>query len=338
MPPIGSTIATTALVIVVYFSIVRLIDMNEKEPLWAMFLLFVMGAAAGVVLPLVVSPGVLDLTVLPGASLRETARFAAVAAGIGLLFLYGQWRGWQEFNGTMDGIVYGACAGLGFAVALQVRADVLFGSVALAGQPAGLFSGFGTMALRGLSDGVFGAILGASIGAATEARAAVARALLPVAGLAVAIAADAGYVHFAYGNALAGDSGWLRHQAALVLPLILVVVVAFLALRSERRAIREQLPSEIEGGAVDADDIVVLENVARRTAMHLRELARGRVGRWMRLRELHNRQVQLALIKARVAAESEISRRSRLEQEAAHLRQDVLARRRALASVQEVAR
>lgn len=198
--PIASTIATTALVIVVYFGVVRLIDMNEKEPLWAMSMLFLLGAAGGVLLPWFVSPGILDLTVLPGASLREVARFGAVSLGIGALMLYGQLRGWQEFNGTMDGIVYGACAGLGFAVASELRSELMFASAALPGHQPGLLSGFGTIALRGLSDAVFGALIGAAIGAATEARSAVARAALPVVGLVAAIIADAAYVSLAHGD------------------------------------------------------------------------------------------------------------------------------------------
>lgn len=333
--PIASTIATTALVIVLYFGVVRLIDMNEKEPLWAMGMLFALGGAAGLILPWIVSPGTLDLTVLPGASLREVARFGAIAIGIGVLFLLGQWRGWQEFNGTMDGIVYGACAGLGFAVAAELRSEVLFGSVPLPGHPPGLLSGFGTIALRGLSDAVFGAIIGAGIGAASEARAPAARASLPLAGLVGAVAADAAYVHLAHGNSLAGSSGMLRHQIALSLPLLAIAVIAFTALRSERRAIDEQLPSEAAEGAVTPEDLTLLQSVVKRNALHLRELMRGHLRRWYGLRELHNRQVQLALVKAKAAGESELSRRSRLELEVVQVRQDVMARRRALSGDEE---
>jgi len=335
--PIASTIATTALVIIVYFAVVRLIDMNEKEPLWAMSMLFLLGAAAGALLPWFVSPGILDLTVLPGASLREVARFAAISFGIGALIFYGQLRGWQEFNGTMDGIVYGACAGLGFAVASELRSELMFASVALPGHQPGLLSGFGTIALRGLSDAVFGAIIGAGIGAATEARSPAARGILPVAGLVAAIVADAAYVSLAHGNSLAGSSGMLRHQISLVLPLILIAVVAWAALRSERRAIAEQLPSEAGDGTVTAEELIVLKSVTKRNAMHFRELVRGQVRRWMGLRELHNRQVQLALIKARAANEPEPSRRAKLELEVAQVRNDVIACRRALSGEKEAA-
>lgn len=336
--PLASTIATTALVIAVYFGVVRLIDMNEKEPLWAMSMLFLLGAAAGALLPWFVSPGLLDLTVLPGASLREVSRFGAISLGIGALIAYGQLRGWQEFNGTMDGIVYGACAGLGFAVAGEVRSELLFASAALPGHHPGLLSGFGTIALRGLSDAVFGAIIGASIGGATEARSPVARGVLPVAGLGAAIAADAAYARLAHGDSLAGPTALLRHQLSLVLPLIAIGVVAWAALRSERRAIREQLPAEAVEGAVTAEDLVVLESVAKRNAMHLRELSRGQVRRLIALRELQNRQVQLALIKAKAAREPDPSRRTKLEQEVAHVRSSVMVCRRALSGEKEVAR
>ncbi len=114
-----STLITTLLLAVLYLLIVRFVDMNEKEPLWAMLLLFVLGAGGAVLVTLGLSRVLLDLR--PGRRRRpsELVKFMAIGAGVGVLVAYGQRRGWEEFNGTMDGIVYGTCAGLGFGVAEQ---------------------------------------------------------------------------------------------------------------------------------------------------------------------------------------------------------------------------
>ncbi len=334
MPSIASTLATTLLVVVVYFWVVRLVDMNEKEPLWAMGLLFGLGAAASLALPLVVPPQLLDLSAVPSAVFRELARFGAVGAGIYALTVYGRIRGWQEFNGTMDGVVYGACAGLGFATAAELRAEILFGVVSLPGASVGLFAGFGRIALSGLADGVLGAAIGAGIGAAVDARTWIARALLPVAGVAGAVLAHLGYAALAHGDALAGSAGLIRAYVAFGLPVAAVVATVVLALRAERAAIRRQLPSEVEAGVVSAEELALLQNVTARTASYTRQLLRGRVGRWRGLKRLHNRQVQLALIKDKAARQLDDASRQAIEQEVGRLREHVLASKHALGQEQ----
>jgi len=75
---IASTLTTTLLVVVVYFWVVRLVDMNEKEPIWAMTMLFVLGAGASIVLPMIVPPDLLDLSVVRrpwSRSSRDSARW-----------------------------------------------------------------------------------------------------------------------------------------------------------------------------------------------------------------------------------------------------------------------
>ncbi len=62
----GGAYALSLAVIIsaVYFAVVRFMDLNEKEPLWAMGLVFSLGAVAVAVLPPVVSPVVMELNTL----------------------------------------------------------------------------------------------------------------------------------------------------------------------------------------------------------------------------------------------------------------------------------
>jgi len=332
MPAFASTITTTVLVVVVYFWVVRLIDMNEKEPLWAMALLFALGSGAAVVLPWLAPADVLALSVVPAAALKELARFLAIGAGIYAITVYGRIRGWQEFNGTMDGIVYGACAGLGFAVATELRAELIFGAVPLPGASVGLLAGFVRIALFGMADGVLGALIGAGIGASTDARSPVARALFPVAAVAAAVAAHVGFVTLAHGDALGGTAGLVRSYAAMALPVIALAIVIIVALRAERAAIRRQLPAEADTGVVTPDDLALLLDGVARTKAYWQELVRGRLTRWANLRELHNRQVQLALIKDKAARLALPSSPPDLDRDVERLRHNVLECKRRLAT------
>lgn len=326
----GSVLLMTALMVVCYLVVVRLIDMNEKEPLWAMAAFFVLGAGACVALVQAVGTPALDLHPMQGAVLKEITRFAAVAAGVAALLLYGRKRGIDEFNGLMDGIVYGATVGLGFHTAREVINQMLIGGVALPGQEVGAFAGFHKVFLTGLAEGIFGAIAGAGLGAAVESRSLAAKAGWPMAGLAVAASANWGYVTLAKGNALGGSEGMIRAQAALVLPAVVVVAAAAYALSSERKAIRDQLASEQSAGVVTSFDLALLQSVASRELAYLKTLLSGKLGAWLTMKALHNRQVQLAFVKQRASSETDEKRKARLDEEIGNLRALVLEKQKAL--------
>src|SRR5512140_517256 len=110
------TLISTLLMAVLYLGLVRFVDMNEKEPLWAMLLVFGLGAVSAVLVTLLANQMLLGLNVWAGAAIKELVKFLAIGLGVAIVVAYGQRRGWEEFNGTMDGIVYGTCAGLGFGV------------------------------------------------------------------------------------------------------------------------------------------------------------------------------------------------------------------------------
>jgi protease PrsW len=328
----GSTLLTTALMVVCYLVIVRLVDMNEKEPLWAMAAFFVLGAGVSVALVQAVGTPVLDLQPLLGAVIKEVARFGAIGVGVVGLLIYGRKRGWDEFNGLLDGIVYGATVGLGFATAREVMNQVLLAGFAVPGEEAGMLAGFHKVFLTGLAEGIFGAIIGAGIGAAVESRSKALRVVWPIFGLAVAMAANWGYVALGKGNALGGAQGLVRAQIALALPVVIVIAVVVFALLSERRAIRDQLVSEQEAGVVTAADLSLLTSVLAREATYLKTLLSGKVGPWLKLKVLHNRQVQLAFVKQNASKETDPKRKERCEEEIANLRKCILDHQKSLES------
>lgn len=313
---------------VVYLAIVRFVDVNEREPLWSAALVFLFGVgAAGLVALLVRSP-VLHLTVLSGALAEEVGKFAALVVGFSGLTVAARLRGWSEINGAMDGIVYGVSAGLGYATGETLlrelrAADPTF-IAALAAPP---LAGFGSIALEGLKHGLFTAVSGAGLAAASLAGGAGARAGLAVAGLAGAVLVNAAYRQMAYGSSLEGMPGALRLWAALLLPLALVAVLMVRAFGRERRTIVEELTAEVGRGAVTAGELELLRTPGRRKALYMRELLSGRLSRWAALNALHNRQVQLALTLRRARDERDEARRRELLAEADRLRASALESR-----------
>jgi RsiW-degrading membrane proteinase PrsW (M82 family) len=320
-------------VAVVYVAILRFLDLNEREPLWAVLMLLVLGFAAAGVLGLAMPSRVLELSVLPGATAEEAAKFLAIAAGFVLLQLAASSHGWSELNGTMDGIVYGGAAGLGFAAG-----ETLARELALAATPVEIIAPpflvlLWTNALAGVSHGVFAAFTGMGLAAAVHSRSLFPRAAYVFTGLIAAILANGAHRVLAFGGSLGGPAALLRTWVALALPLLLVIVVAVYALIGERRAIVDELAGEAGDGAVTPRDLELLRSHARRNGVYWSVFLRGDFTRGLLLHSLHNRQVQLALAKRRAARESHQERRAQLQQEVDALRAAVHDRRKRLAAL-----
>jgi hypothetical protein len=323
------TLVTTTILAALYLFVVRLIDMNEKEPWWAMAMAFVLGAGVSVVLLKLAPASIVQLSAWSSATSHAGAKFLAIGACVAALVLYGRVRGWEEFNGTMDGIVYGTCAGLGFGVGEQLVHELALSGLRVPGMEPAFFSGFGTRLLGGLSDGVVGALIGVGFGAAAELRSPILRAGLPIAGLFAGVVGELAYITLRFGDAL-GDTGAIRASLALYLPVLAIVAIAAYALVSERRTISRQLPEEAGSGAVSSEELAQLGSIVRRQGAYLKALGSGSLGRLFTLRTLHNLQVQLAFVKRRAVGERDPARRAELDAEVTRVRDAVLACKRRL--------
>jgi len=319
----GYALALAVLVAAVYLLIVRFVDMNEKEPWWSVGMLFGLGGLAALVVNLLFSSTMLELRPIESSIVEQLALFLAVAAGFWALTAISRLRGWSEVSGLMDGVVYGAAAGLGFATgAAFIRELSATGIVMPVGQ-TGLWNLFWTTALVGLADGVFGAILGAGFGAAAYAHSEGKRIGYPLLALLIAFLADVGYRKLAYGNALAGRSGLTQMWIALLLPVALVILLAIYALWREKQTIRTQLDDERGRGTVTSEELAILQSVGARQKMYLAALGSLNWTRWAALRQLHNRQVMLALVKQREADETDVTRRAMIHQEVESIRHSI---------------
>jgi RsiW-degrading membrane proteinase PrsW (M82 family) len=326
------TLSLTVLVAAIYLALVRLMDLNEKEPLWAVALMFALGATSGLALGIVtvaeraVASLLSTYQVAVTATVVETGKFVAFAVGVALLAAVTRWRGWSEINGLMDGIVYGSALGFGFATGEAFIREISFGGAfGDAFRSVGPLAELWSTALVGLSHGLFGAMIGAGFGAAVGARHLIQRIAYPVAGLFTAILVHVAYTVLARGNALGGTEAIVRTWVALLIPLAFVVAVIVVAQARERRTIGEELSGERESGAVTEEELAVLRSPAVRRSMYAKAFMRGDFDGWLAMRELHNRQVQLAFARRRLSEETdEPARQDRLRSEVERLRAAVI--------------
>jgi hypothetical protein len=247
----------------------------------------------------------------------------------GIFESIGRLRGWSEVNGLLDGLVYGGAVGLGFATGEAFLREQALGNLFTLRQPSE-FSILWKTLLVGLAYGVFGAIMGAGFGASVEAASPLRRAIYPLAGFLGALLVHVGYLQLARGGAL-GSAGQLRAIIALTVPLVFVLALLVAARSYEASTLRAQLQPETALGLARLDEVAVVRSPARRRRLYLERFLKGDFDSWVALRTLHNRLVQLALVKARAEREDDASRRARVQREVEQLRVAVAAARQAVA-------
>jgi hypothetical protein len=195
----------------------------------------------------------------------------------------------DEIDSTLDGLVYGALVGVGFAMTENI---LYLGQAYLEG---GLRE-FGTLVLAREVLGGFGhpaytAITGAAIGwSRGRYGRGIARVVVPILGWALAVA-----LHIAWNGGLVlttalmdEDAGLLQpvavQTAIVIVPAVLVLyVVARLSARHELGILREELRAEVERGTITQDEYTAIVDAEERQRALASVQARG--GRALRRRQ-----------------------------------------------------
>ena len=168
------------------FLVIYLLDLYEREPLPILVAAFLWGAVVATALSAIGNAG-WGLTVArlggPEFAARWTAALTAplveeTLKGCGVVLIYLIVR--DEIDDVMDGFVYGAICGLGFAIV----EDVFYFMAVFGGDPAGVLQGFW---LRVVASGLYGHVLytglvGMAIGVVVSRRASAPAATPAVAG------------------------------------------------------------------------------------------------------------------------------------------------------------
>ena len=295
------------------FMAIYLLDLYEREPVSLVLGALVWGAVAATALSAIANEGwglVVARLGGPAFAAEWTAATTAPiveetlkAAGVVLIYLIAR----DEMDDVMDGFVYGAMCGLGFAIV----EDVFYFVGIFGGTPGGVLAGF---YVRVVSSGLYGHVLytglsGIGIAYFVSRRGEVSLARRAL--VAVGLFAAAVFAHFVWNSPFlnffpgsvetVGD--WLRIPLAAAikgLPLLLfVVVLVRLAHRRERMWLELALQEEVDTPALTEGELrVLLDRGERRRSR--REIGQ-RAGRHAErlLKRLQREQVNLAMIRAR---------------------------------------
>jgi RsiW-degrading membrane proteinase PrsW (M82 family) len=292
--------AAAALPVPLYVALALWLDRFEPEPARTLFQTFAWGATFAVFLAYVANSVTEDLigTVLgpdAGALLGSVITAPVVeelAKGFALFVLYRELR--DEFDGVVDGVVYAAMVGLGFAMIENVQ---YYGAAFAEGadSPAAAFM------LRGMmspfAHPLFTSIYGMGLGYRRERHGQRGSWVGPVAGLAGAMGLHALW------NLSASLEGWfLALYMMVMVPAFLGVLWMIVrSLRREGSIVRRHLASLVDEGVLTPHELECLCVVRRRLGSTARAWRQGGLRHWRARRELHRIASELAFHRWRVA-------------------------------------
>ena len=296
--------------------LVYLLDLYEREPIPLLIAAFVWGAVAATTLSAIGNAGwgvVVARVGGPEFAARWTAALTApiveeILKGLGVVLIVLIAR--DEVDDVMDGFVYGALCGLGFAVV----EDVFYFVAVFGGDVGGVLEGF---FVRVIASGLYSHVLytglvGMAVGTLITRRDG--RPRRERLGPAALLVGAAVLGHFLWNSPILeffpahpweGGEWFVIPLATAVkgLPLLLFVVLAVrLAHARERRWLRTALMSEFEQDAVTPDELSILERpgARRRSRRAMRDRAGDRASGV--LGRLQREQINLAMVRSRVAS------------------------------------
>jgi RsiW-degrading membrane proteinase PrsW (M82 family) len=276
-----------------YLGVALWADRYEPEPKSMLATAFLWGASVAVL-----SAGLLnsaaDALLGSGFSTVVVAPVGEeLAKGIILFWFYSRRR--DEFDGVIDGLIYAAMVGLGFAFAENID---YYGNALAANGQQGLAVVFTLRGILGpFSHPLFTAMTGLSLGIARQTTRPWIRRLAPLVGLAAAMA-----LHSAWNASTTLGCVFFAVYVLVMIPaLIAVAVMAVSALRGESRIIRAQLVDEAGRGVIETHDLDRLCNVRGRLDASVHAWFQGGRTGWRQRRAWHRAATELAFLRHRVS-------------------------------------
>ena len=190
------------------------LDRYEKEPVWLLALAFAWGAVPAAFLSIVAEVAFdASITLVAGESLLADLASVSVSAplveesakGVALIALVLLFR--REFDNVLDGIIYGAMIGFGFALTENIFAYFL-PILSSEGLGPGLTNIFMRTVVFGFNHAFWTATTGAAMGYARLSPQPLRRLFLPIAGWAAAV-----FLHGVHNDRLRGVLAESRAEA-----------------------------------------------------------------------------------------------------------------------------
>jgi RsiW-degrading membrane proteinase PrsW (M82 family) len=284
-----------------YVLVALRVDRFEPEPVRALLWTFFWGASAATFIALLLNTaGQAIVGHNFGSHVGEiyggsvSAPIVEESAKGAVLFAIYRWRR-AELDGILDGIVYAAMVGLGFAMTENI---LYYGHAAAKGGVPLAATFFFRGVLSPFTHPIFTSMTGIGLGIAAQSTRRSVRLLAPAAGLLAAMA-----LHSLW-NTSAGVGGGAAFFGVYFLIMVPVfcalVVVVVMTLRREGRVIAEQLAPEVAGGVLSAGDVMALAALHERRRMR-KAAKRDGPGAKAACRFFQETATDLAFLRSRVA-------------------------------------
>lgn len=288
------SVITAVIPTVLYVFILWWFDRYEKEPRHLLLAAFVWGAVPAAILSIIgeaelggllVALGETSAELLSSSLLAPVVEESAKGFAVFLLLLFF----WREFDDVLDGVIYGATVGFGFAMSENVFyfAD----SLQQAGWEGLATSAFFRAVVFGMNHALFTSIFGASLGYARMGVQGCRRWTMPPLGLLGAM-----FVHGLH-NLLVS----LSNAVCLLMSVInnwggmlVILAVILLAAQQEKRWITAHLKAEVENGLLTAEEYDIIGSYRKRLGAIWRARSRYGQGEARRLSKLAQLATELA--------------------------------------------
>lgn len=323
--PVGLALSIVAAVVpaAVYSLLVLYLDRNEKEPWYFLLAAFLWGAVVAIVFSYVFNSLTgLAVTVAYSAAAGEFVGvviaapfFEEMFKGSALLVLLLFFR--SHFDNVLDGIIYGALVGLGFAMTENI---IYFGRAYFESGVLGIgFLFVLRVVLGGFGHALYTATFGATLGwARSRYGVGKARILVPAGGLLLAILQHSLWngTAWAVSQYTTDEDIWIAlaiiiliEPMLFILPgIVTIVIIAVITSRRELIIIRHELREEVERGIITPAEYYQISDGRARRQASMDALRTDGPALWMLHRRFVRTAAQLAFQKYHVS-QGEIGRR-----------------------------
>lgn len=241
-----------------YVGLIYGVDRYEKEPLWLLSAAFLWGAAPGVILAIILSTLLSGpIYLVAGEGFGELASATVVAplveesvkgaALLGILFFRR-----RDVDSLLDGIIYGAMVGLGFAMVENFF--YFLNEYDSGGLSAWSLNVFLRAGVFGLNHALFTSMTGLGMAVARLTRRDGLKVVAPIVGWAAAVSLH--LIHNLTTSILEGALCLLTLLNAWGGVLVTAIIIIW-AVRQEGRWIRDYLPDEVLQGTLSPEQYAI---------------------------------------------------------------------------------
>jgi RsiW-degrading membrane proteinase PrsW (M82 family) len=294
---VGLAFLASVLPAAFYVAFICWLDRYEREPWWLITLAFFWGAIPSIVLALVLE---IIFSMSAGMFLSpEASNLANIWLGapfieeslkaISLLSIFFIFR--KHFDGVMDGLLYGAVCGLGFA--MTENFSYFWGAYREAGMEGLAITIVLRQLVFGTMHGLWSSMLGWALGLARYSNNLAVKLLVPPAAFGAGILLHCTHNFFATQGLPGLAVDVLLYGMALVFWFGMAIGAGW----QEAKWIREELAEEVNGCVLTPEQAVASGRYRSRVASRWKALTEKGYGHWHRLGHLYYQASALAFKK-----------------------------------------